>query len=103
MLDDTAGLEELLAEAWERYRIPLAVTEAHLGCTREEQMRWLRQAWDASAAIRDEGVDVRAVTAWALLGSFDWDSLLTRDDGALRAGRLRCARSRRRGSPRWAA
>ena len=68
VVDDTAGLGGMLAEAWERYRIPLAVTEVHLGCTREEQMRWLRQAWDTSAEIRRRGVDVRAVTAWALLG-----------------------------------
>ena len=86
VLDDTAGLGAILAEAWERYRIPLAVTEVHLGCTREEQMRWLRQAWDTSAAIRNDGVDVRAVTAWALLGSFDWDSLLTRHEGHYEPG-----------------
>ncbi len=84
--DDTAGLNGMLAEAWERYRIPLAVTEVHLGCTREEQMRWLRQAWDTAAEIRKAGVDVRAVTAWALLGSFDWDSLLTRHEGHYEPG-----------------
>ena len=32
------------------------------------------------------GVDVRAVTAWALLGSFDWDSLVTRDAGHYEPG-----------------
>src|SRR5690606_14959335 len=26
------GLAALLEEAWERYRLPLAVTEVHLGC-----------------------------------------------------------------------
>src|ERR671933_556081 len=35
----------LLLEAWERYRLPLAVTEAHNGCTREEQLRWLDEVW----------------------------------------------------------
>src|SRR5213592_974333 len=35
------GPEGLLAEGWERYRLPLAITEAHLGCSREEQVRWL--------------------------------------------------------------
>ena len=42
-------------------------------------------------AARDEGVDVRAVTAWALLGSYDWDSLVTRLAGHLRARGLRPA------------
>jgi dTDP-4-dehydrorhamnose reductase len=81
-----ADLGELLVEAWERYRIPLAVTEAHLGCTREEQMRWLADVWQAAGHARAHGVDVRAVTAWALLGAYDWDSLLTRVAGHYEPG-----------------
>jgi dTDP-4-dehydrorhamnose reductase len=84
--EGTAGTRVLLREAWERYGIPLAVTEAHLGCTREEQMRWFREVWDAARALCAEGVDLRAVTAWSLLGSFDWCSLLTRCTGAYEPG-----------------
>ncbi len=76
-----SGAGRLLREAWERYRLPLAVTEAHLNCTREEQMRWFVEIWrDARALRQQEGVDVRAVTLWALLGAFNWTNLLTRDD-----------------------
>jgi dTDP-4-dehydrorhamnose reductase len=71
------GLESVLRQAWDRYGIPLAVTESHLGCTREEQMRWLAESWATCAALAGEGVDVRAMTAWALLGNYDWCSLLT--------------------------
>ncbi len=71
------GLASVVRQAWERYGIPVAVTEAHLGCTRDEQLRWLWQAWQACADLRRDGVDVRAVTAWSLLGSVDWDSLIT--------------------------
>ena len=39
-----AGLAGALREAWDRYGTPIAVTESHLGCTREEQLRWLAQA-----------------------------------------------------------
>ncbi|MFD1786737.1 family 1 glycosylhydrolase [Sphingomonas floccifaciens] len=67
-----------LADAWARYATPLALTEVHLGCTREEQMRWVRAAWDAATAARASGIDVRAVTAWALFGCHGWDTLLTR-------------------------
>ena len=81
-----ASPAELLGEAWERYRIPLAVTEAHLGCTREEQMRWLQEVWRDAGRARAQGVDVRAVTAWALLGACDWDSLLTREAGHYEPG-----------------
>ena len=74
------GHAPVLIEAWERYRLPLAITEAHLGCTREEQMRWLMDAWHGAHDAVAAHADVRAVTAWALLGSWDWDSLLTRVD-----------------------
>ncbi len=40
-----AGVGMMLREAWERYHLPLAITEAHLGCTRDEQMRWLWEVW----------------------------------------------------------
>lgn len=81
-----AGPKALLQETWERYHIPVAVTEAHLGCTREEQVRWLLEVWRAAQAARQEGADIRAVTAWSLLGAYDWDSLLTRCDGCYEPG-----------------
>jgi dTDP-4-dehydrorhamnose reductase len=81
-----AGPRALLREAWERYEIPLAVTEAHLGCTREEQLRWFKEVWDAAHTLREDGVDLRAVTAWSLLGAFDWCSLLTRCAGRYEPG-----------------
>jgi dTDP-4-dehydrorhamnose reductase len=76
----TSGLETALRETWERYRLPMAVTEVHNGCTREEQMRWMVDAWTTADTLRREEVDVRAITAWSLLGSYDWNSLLTRRD-----------------------
>lgn len=73
-----AGHSALLSACWSRYNAPLAITEAHLGCTREQQLRWLMEAWNGATAARKSGCDVRAVTAWALFGSFGWDSLVTR-------------------------
>jgi dTDP-4-dehydrorhamnose reductase len=81
-----AGLEGSLREAWTRYRLPLAVTESHNGCTRDEQMRWLAEGWRTALSLRTHGVDVRALTAWSLLGAYDWDSLLTRTDGHYESG-----------------
>jgi dTDP-4-dehydrorhamnose reductase len=72
-----AGFAGAIREAWQRYRTPIAITEVHNGCTREEQLRWAAETWDIACAAREEGVDVRAVTAWALLGSHGWDTLLT--------------------------
>jgi dTDP-4-dehydrorhamnose reductase len=84
--EGTAGPRALMKEAWERYGLPLAVTEAHLGCTREEQLRWLKEVWDGARSLREEGADIRAVTAWSLLGAHDWNSLLTRSDGHYEPG-----------------
>ncbi|HZY16937.1 MAG TPA: family 1 glycosylhydrolase [Ramlibacter sp.] len=80
------GFAARLRETSERYGLPVAITEVHLGCTREEQMRWLHQAWQAAQQLRDEGRDVRAVTLWAAFGSCDWDSLVTREQGHYEPG-----------------
>lgn len=80
------GFAQRLKEAWERYGLPVAVTETHLGCTREEQLRWLYQAWQAAQAARAGGCDVRALTVWAAFGAFDWDSLVTRNQGHYEPG-----------------
>jgi dTDP-4-dehydrorhamnose reductase len=81
-----AGPYTLLLEAWERYRLPLAVTEVHINCTREEQLRWLYEVWNVAQELQNEGVDIRAITAWALLGSYDWNSLVTRPVGYYESG-----------------
>jgi len=81
-----AGPRALLSEAWDRYHRPLAVTEVHNGCTREEQLRWLLEVWDAAVQLKAEGVDLRAVTVWALLGAFDWNTLVTREAGHYEPG-----------------
>ncbi len=84
--DGIAGHEAHLTATWKRYRIPVAITETHLGCTRDEQIRWLVESWEAARRARARGADVRAVTAWALLGSYNWDSLVTRDTGQYEPG-----------------
>ncbi|MCX6212908.1 family 1 glycosylhydrolase [Spirosoma sp.] len=74
------GLGSLLVEAWERYGLPIAVTEAHLGDCEDEQMRWLGEVWQQAQLATDAGADIQAVTVWALLGMYDWHCLLTRQE-----------------------
>ena len=84
------GFQARLREVHARYGGAMAITEAHLGCTREEQMRWLLEAWNAARQARSEGIDVRAVTAWSAFGSSDWNSLVTRNDGHYEPGLWDC-------------
>ena len=81
-----SGAESILREVWARYERPIALTECHLGCTREEQVRWLMDAWQTCRKIQEEGIDVRAVTVWALLGAFDWNGLVTSQEGNYEPG-----------------
>jgi dTDP-4-dehydrorhamnose reductase len=76
--DGTPGPHALLMEAWHRYHRPIAITECHNGCTREEQLRWFVEVWSAAEKAREQGAEVVAVTAWSLLGAFDWNHLVTK-------------------------
>ncbi len=86
LTEGLAGWRGLLREAWNRFNIPLAMTEVHLHCHREAQLAWFLEAWQEAEHLRTEGVDVRAVTAWSLLGSFNWNTLVTRDVGHYESG-----------------
>jgi dTDP-4-dehydrorhamnose reductase len=80
------GPKARLRDVVERYGRPVAVTEVHHGCSREEQLRWLAEVWTAAAELKAEGADVRAVTVWSLVGTVDWNSLLTSQGGAYEPG-----------------
>lgn len=80
------GIYVLLKEAWQRYHLPMALTEVHLASTREEQLRWFHEAYKTAIILKNEQVDFRAITAWAFLGSFDWNSLLKKSGNCYESG-----------------
>ncbi len=81
-----AGPDELLYDAWDRYKRPIAITEAHLGGEPEEQLRWLKELWETAQNLWQIGVDLRAVTVWSLFGAHNWHTLVTRDEGYYEPG-----------------
>jgi dTDP-4-dehydrorhamnose reductase len=83
--DGLIGIERILEQAWHRYRRPLAVTEVHLAHPTEQPL-WLAEIWNGAEAARRNGADVRAMTVWALFGSYDWHNLVTRDQGRYEPG-----------------
>jgi dTDP-4-dehydrorhamnose reductase len=80
------GHREVLLRAWNRYGRPVALGEVHLGCTRDEQLRWLVEAYRACLSAREVGADVCAMTVWSLLGAFDWNRLVTEENGFYEPG-----------------
>jgi dTDP-4-dehydrorhamnose reductase len=80
------GPKARLAEVWHRYGRPMAVTEVHHGCSRDEQLRWLAEVWTAAQDLNAEGQDIRAVTLWSLFGAVDWNSLLVAQQGFYEPG-----------------
>jgi dTDP-4-dehydrorhamnose reductase len=85
-LEEETGIEVLLREAWDRYQKPMAITEVHLHCHREEQLRWFKHVWQTSKSLVGEGIQIEAVTAWAMLGAYGWDRLLTEPKGSYEPG-----------------
>ncbi len=83
---EETGIKVLLKEAWERYHSPMALTEVHLHCHREEQLRWFKYVLNACTELRQSGVNLVAITSWALLGSFGWNKLLTKPNGDYEPG-----------------
>jgi dTDP-4-dehydrorhamnose reductase len=85
-LKESIGLPHLLKEAWTRFHLPIAITEVQLHCHHEEQMRWFMQVWTTVNDLNKQGLDIRAVTAWSLLGAFGWNKLLKKKKGDYESG-----------------
>jgi dTDP-4-dehydrorhamnose reductase len=95
-LDEEIGIKVLLREAWQRYKSPMAITEVHLHCHREEQLRWFKYVWKSCKELINSGIDIKGVTAWAMMGSWGWNRLLTAPKGDYEPGVF----DMRGGSPR---
>jgi dTDP-4-dehydrorhamnose reductase len=80
------GAAALLKEAWERLQLPMAITECHLHSTREDQIRWFHTMWKTVNELKSEGVDIRAITAWAIFGLYGWNQLVTQPGGTYEPG-----------------
>ncbi len=78
--------KELFREAWKRFQTPMAISEVFTGGGREAQLRWVKEIYENALELREEGVDIRAITPWSALGNYDWTSLCTRCDGHYEAG-----------------
>ncbi len=83
---EPAGYYNLLKETCQRYEAPVAITEVHMGGTREEQLRWFYEAYQAASILRQEGFKIEAITAWAILGLYDWNALVMHERNFYESG-----------------
>jgi dTDP-4-dehydrorhamnose reductase len=86
MTAERQGLKSILEEVATRYDLPIALTEVHLGCTREEQVRWLHQKYEIAIQLKKKGLNIHAITIWSLFGMYNWHVLLTRDENYYEPG-----------------
>ena len=69
------SMEVLLRAMWQRYRMPIIVTES--GCADGEapdtrRTRYLAAVLEVAHRLIAEGVDVRGYLIWTLLDNFEW-------------------------------
>lgn len=80
------GFAGAIHDTWERYRLPVALTEVQLAGEGQDRAAWWREAWSAARASVADGIPVLAVTAWSTFGAYDWSSVLRRPCGAYEPG-----------------
>jgi dTDP-4-dehydrorhamnose reductase len=85
-LSEPSGLPVLVRECWQRYQLPMALSEIHIGCSTANQIRWFNEAWNVASFWNAVGVPIKGVCAWALLGAYGWSDLLRKIPGTYEPG-----------------
>jgi len=80
------GFERAIADAWDRYRRPVALTEVQLAGDPSDQACWWLEAWTAATEAAARGIPTLGVTAWSVFGAYDWGSILRDPRGTYEAG-----------------
>jgi beta-glucosidase/6-phospho-beta-glucosidase/beta-galactosidase len=75
------GLASLAIEYWNRYRLPVMLSETNLRGYASDRATWLRYTLAECEQARDEGVPLEGYCWFPFVDSCDWDSLLARCEG----------------------
>lgn len=81
--DAPAGLYKVAVEYYNRYGIPLMLTETSVDGQPLAREIWLDQMIDACAQLRAEGIPMLGMIWWPLIDSIDWDGALTHRVGKI--------------------
>jgi beta-glucosidase/6-phospho-beta-glucosidase/beta-galactosidase len=99
-----SSLGKVVRVFWNRYRLPMMVTES--GCADEEtpdsrRTRYLAGCLAAVNAALNDGVDIRGYTYWSFLDNFEWAEGFRPRFGLLRVDYKTLARSETRAAQLW--
>ena len=67
-----AGLRQVTEEFWERYAIPVFISETAVEGDAEHLSSWIEAIAATATAMRADGIDLRGVTWWPLFDFVDW-------------------------------
>ena len=81
--DSPAGLYSVADAYWQRYGVPLLVTETSIEGKPINREIWLDQIIDDCASLRADGVPMLGVVWWPVIDHLDWDGAMTHRVGKL--------------------
>lgn len=68
----TMGLRDLITLYWERYAIPIAITETSRGGSIESRLEWLAESVAEVESLRTEGIPIVGYTWFPFMTLVDW-------------------------------
>ncbi|MBV8445601.1 MAG: glycoside hydrolase family 1 protein [Candidatus Dormibacteraeota bacterium] len=85
---DAQGFRKVLVDLWQRYRLPIHVTENGVADTGDElRPRFIIDHLNALLDAVDEGCDIRAYLHWTAWDNFEWDQGYTQHFGLIAVDR----------------
>ncbi|WP_051274367.1 family 1 glycosylhydrolase [Cellulomonas sp. URHD0024] len=75
------GLANVVQQYWDRYRLPLMLTETNLRGLPSDRAGWLRHTLEQYEVALGRGIPLHGYCWFPQLDSADWDSLLARTAG----------------------
>ncbi|MEC5148841.1 family 1 glycosylhydrolase [Cryobacterium sp. GrIS_2_6] len=68
----SSGLERCLETFWERYALPIVITETSIEGTDDVRRQWLEDSLLVVDKLRTHGIDIRGYTWWPFMDFVDW-------------------------------
>ncbi len=75
------GLTSLILEYWDRYRLPVMLTETNIRGYPSDRASWLKYTLEQCELAQEAGAELTGYCWFPTIDSCDWDSLLANADG----------------------